>query len=134
MAERGQSRAFAWADYLALARELASRSDEASLRSAVSRSYYALFHGAQTALKACDPEYASHRVRDGHKQVWDRLAGVSRRQAKSAAMRGRTLLVSRHEADYRASGGRDWAREARDAVARAEAALRALSDLTAKRG
>lgn len=39
-------------DFLSLARELASRDDEASLRTAISRVYYALFHNARLILRS----------------------------------------------------------------------------------
>ena len=43
---------FDWADYLTLAQELATRSsDEAALRSAVSRAYYAAFCQARNVLR-----------------------------------------------------------------------------------
>jgi uncharacterized protein (UPF0332 family) len=43
---------FDWADYLTLAQELATRSsDEAALRSAISRAYYAAFCEARNTLR-----------------------------------------------------------------------------------
>ena len=43
---------FDWCAYFLLARELAERQDEASLRSALSRAYYYIYHLAlQRALK-----------------------------------------------------------------------------------
>lgn len=42
---------FNWSDYLVLAKELAGESDEARLRSAISRAYYAVFCKARNYLR-----------------------------------------------------------------------------------
>ena len=38
------SQPFSWSEYLRLAQDLGKRSDEASLRSAISRAYYYVYH------------------------------------------------------------------------------------------
>lgn len=129
MTEDDASEPFRWLDFIELASELAERQDEASLRTAVSRSYYALFHTAQVVLEHLDPDYSVHRSRDSHKQVWDRLGSIGRRQTKSAMNRGRSLLHTRKQADYRLKGSSDWPKTAKDAVARAESAIKVLRDL-----
>jgi uncharacterized protein (UPF0332 family) len=43
-------------DFLYIARQLCIQDDEASLRSAISRAYYAMFHEAMQSLN-CVPEY-----------------------------------------------------------------------------
>ncbi len=44
---------FVWTDYLVLAERLAARdADEAALRTAISRAYYAAYHRASTYVRA----------------------------------------------------------------------------------
>jgi hypothetical protein len=92
---------FKWLDFADLACFLAERDDEASLRSSVSRGYYAVFHLALLVLSRHDPEFDQHRGSDSHKLVWDRLAALKRRQATTAARSGRSLADKRKKADYR---------------------------------
>ena len=66
--------AFDWEDYLSLAKELASRADEAALRSAASRAYYAVFCKARNNLRregATIPRFSPHDL------VWDTYAAAS---------------------------------------------------------
>jgi uncharacterized protein (UPF0332 family) len=119
---------FGWLDFLTLARDLAGRDDEAAHRSAVSRSYYAVFHSARSVLERHDPAYAEMRSQDSHKQVWDRLNALGRRQTKTAVRTARSLLHARRAADYRLDAD-NWPRRAQDAIVDAERALNALSDL-----
>ncbi len=119
---------FDWRDFFELAQELGQRDDEAALRSAVSRSYYAVFHTAQFVLEHVDPDYATIRSRDSHKQVWDRLASLEQRQAKNAVRKSRSLLQARRDADYR-SNACDWPRRAAAALHDAEQDLLSLTDL-----
>jgi hypothetical protein len=100
--------AFEWVDFQELARCLVEHG-EAGQRTAVSRSYYAAFHMAQAVLAHLDSDYASMRSQDSHKQVWDRLEALDRRQAKTAARGGRSLLRERKAADSR-HDAHDWPR------------------------
>lgn len=129
MADNDTPQPFTWHDFLALAKELADRNDEASQRTAVSRSYYAVFHCARLVVDRFDPDYARHKTRDSHQAVWDQLKALRYRQAKNAEMRGRNLLHVRKQADYELGGDGDWRRRAQDAVTRAAAALTGLAEL-----
>ena len=119
---------FGWSDFLELARELGERDDEASLRSAVSRAYYATFNTARQVLDHLDPDYSMMRSRDSHQEVWNRVQNLRRRQAKTAHRSGRSLLSKRKVADYDfAVDG--WPKRTELAVSEAERAISALSDL-----
>lgn len=128
MADSAEPDAFEWLDFVDLARFLAERGDEASLRSSVSRGYYAVFHLAQVALTRHDPDFDQHRGSDSHKLVWDRLAALERRQAKNAARSGRSLLNKRKLADYHRSAS-DWPKQCDTALAEVHRAIAALTDL-----
>jgi uncharacterized protein (UPF0332 family) len=128
MADDTPPAGFNWVSFFELAQELGQRDDEAAQRSAVSRSYYAVFHTAQIVLEHFDPEFASVRSQDSHKQVWDRLATLSQRQAKNALRKSRNLLQARRDADYRIHAG-DWPRRTQAALHDAEQAIRSLTEL-----
>jgi hypothetical protein len=127
-ASQDEGTPFSWTDFVVLAEALAGMDDEASLRTAVSRGYYAVFHLAQMVLERHDPEFHSLRVSDSHKQVWDRLQSIDRRQAKTAVRSGRSLLNKRKQADYRLNVG-DWPRQTTQALAEVKRAVAALTDL-----
>jgi len=91
--------AFDWTQYLIFAKELSKRSDEAALRSAISRAYYAAFNHARAycAAKAIPvPESFEH---SSHKVVWDALLNRGRTLA-GAQIQGTRLKRKRHNADY----------------------------------
>jgi uncharacterized protein (UPF0332 family) len=130
VADSAEPSEFDWLDYLKLAQFLAERGDEASLRSSVSRGYYAVFHLAQVALTRHDPEFNQHRGSDSHKLVWDRLAALDRRQATTAARSGRSLLSKRKLADYQRSAS-NWPKQSEtslEEIRRVVAALKELLD------
>lgn len=59
---------FNWIGYLRLAEELAKRPDEASLRSAISRAYYYIYHLALQRAEAND--FAALPGEATHSQLW----------------------------------------------------------------
>jgi uncharacterized protein (UPF0332 family) len=128
MADDEEDPEFDWRHYFELAQELAQRADEAAQRSAVSRSYYAAFHVAQRVLDHLDSDFSSMRSRDSHQQVWDRVAALHHRQAKSASRSGRDLLHARKNADYQ-SRVRGWPRRTATALEQAERAITSLAEL-----
>jgi uncharacterized protein (UPF0332 family) len=132
VADSTEPSAFEWLDFVELAHCLAERGDEASLRSSVSRGYYAVFHLAQVALTRHDPDFDQHRGSDSHKLVWDRLAALKRNypQAANAARNGRTLADRRKKADYKITAG-DWPKQSKDALVEVTRAVAALTKLLA---
>jgi uncharacterized protein (UPF0332 family) len=93
---------FSWSQYLTLADELAQRThDAASLRSAISRAYYAVFCSARDLLHA---EGVPLRQAGGlHEAVWQAFLTDPRRQRISIGQRGDRLRRDRARADYEAN-------------------------------
>ena len=122
---------FDWADYLALAKDLASTgADESRLRSAVSRAYYAGYHEALRVMSGMDSgAYGSlaNRTSGTHDRVWTWLGGRKERRLYSASQNGRRLMDKRVQADYKAGGRWDWAKEAQQAIRTAESIRSSLS-------
>lgn len=95
---------FDWRTYLALADELAQRTEEAALRAALSRAYYAAFG------VACDylgDEKVTTRKLGTHEQRWEVFRDIP--SAASQTLRGTLLKRAyelkglRHAADYKKS-------------------------------
>lgn len=94
---------FDWADYLTLAERLASSSDEASQRSAISRAYYAAFHAAARYVARTKPEVEIPRDGRKHQVVWTALKDGTR-QERGAKAWGIKLRGKRTQADYELVG------------------------------
>jgi len=111
---------FDFADYLDLADELGTRSDEAAWRAAVSRAYYAVFGVAwRTLPPALQMHVGQGRV---HRATWVSYAGSSQLPCRQVGGIGFRLRRVRDLADYDAtassSSGRveSTLREARQAL------------------
>ena len=90
---------FDWAKYLVLAEELAMRSsDEASLRSAVSRAYYAAFCIARNRLLQEGEEIP--KTGEAHTTVWTKYRFSAQKHLKDVGTTGDRLRRSRNKADY----------------------------------
>jgi hypothetical protein len=82
---------FNWSEYFKLAEELGKRPDEASLRSALSRTYYYVFH---LALKrAQDNDFKPLPGEGTHTQLWRVFSKSRNRIAGSWQMLRTSLLV-----------------------------------------
>ncbi len=88
---------FDWKQYLSFADELSKRSEEAALRSAVSRAYYAAFCTARNHLRAKGEQIPDSE--QTHKVVWE---SFQRRRKTYAAVyqNGVRLRSRRRQADY----------------------------------
>lgn len=117
---------FAWRQFHDVATRLLEHGDEASLRSAVSRDYYAVFHRAQAVLSTLDPDGAPARGVGSHEDVWNRLGAKLKGRPRMLAKHGRSLLVQRKKADYRHPIA-DWPSVAKQVHEEANRAL-ALAD------
>jgi uncharacterized protein (UPF0332 family) len=84
-----------WTDVLGLAVGLSANADEASLRSAISRAYYAAFNLARLWLVAKGVNVP--KTGAAHAVVWDRL---DQHGLASEAVLGRALRDMRNNADY----------------------------------
>ena len=90
---------FAWNEYLSLAQELSARSEEACLRSAVSRAYYAAFHTARDYILRRHPAEHLPGGPDDHGKVWRVLETSGRLGARMGRL-GKDLRRWRNQADY----------------------------------
>jgi uncharacterized protein (UPF0332 family) len=119
-------RVFDWTALLRVAeRLLTEASDEASLRSAINRAYYAAYHTAAAFVRA------SGRLRQGHthRRVWSIL--VEDRDPGWAAIgrRGDQLRETRIMADYRGNAPNNLAAVARHSVDEARSLVDAINRL-----
>jgi hypothetical protein len=89
---------FDWSEYSRLADELGNRSDEASLRSAISRAYYYVYH-----LALARAEANSYRAMPGeatHAQLWRVFSQSPEPDCKRLAVIAFRLKEKRERADY----------------------------------
>jgi uncharacterized protein (UPF0332 family) len=120
---------FDWRAYLALAHELAQRTDEAALRAAISRAYYAAFG------VACDylgNEKVTTRKLGTHEQRWevfqDSPSAASPTLRNTLRIRAYDLKRLRHTADYKKSNVIS-ANEAQKALALAQGVIDIIASL-----
>jgi len=88
---------FDWSDYARLAEELRAREDEASLRTAISRLYYSVYHRARDYL--LDQGIPLSTTDSSHKVVWKtylRMGGSCGAVGRS----GERIHDNRRKADY----------------------------------
>lgn len=91
--------AFDWTQYLILARTLGSESGESSLRSAISRAYYAAFKTAEHFCKRNGfPPTDTGRT---HQDVWDAFLNKGGKTFTSVHEKGMRLMRKRVKSDYR---------------------------------
>ncbi len=109
---------FDWQDYLGLAEDLArDRSDEAALRSAISRAYYAVYHRASRYVRTQTLVPAHTDLT--HRKVWNVIRTNSNLTRQQAGNRGDALKVVRFRADYDNPFPGDLQRATRDALVEA---------------
>ncbi len=126
---------FDWSEYFYLAKELAETSEEAELRSAVSRAYYSAFCLARNYLRdiQLDPRLSWHKTYDinAHQYVAEKFIY---NQSKSQTMieigqNLNRLRKMRNKADYEDTIFY-LKKEARTALMLAQNIISALSNLT----
>ena len=96
---------FDWHEYLVLARELAGSPtvpsiEEARLRSAISRAYYAAFGRARLHLSAVEGDTGIPATSEAHQQVGDNFAANPDPLHRLIGEHLRTLRLNRNLADY----------------------------------
>ncbi|MBI2376904.1 MAG: HEPN domain-containing protein [Deltaproteobacteria bacterium] len=91
--------AFEWREFLRLAEDLVTRKDEAELRSAVSRAYYAAYHFARRRLPA---ELPKPNATESHASLWRAYLGSTNKAHKAIGVIGDRLREQRRRADYEA--------------------------------
>ncbi len=92
--------AFDWTNYLLIARQLAEQSaDDAALRSAVSRAYYAAYN---SALNYCNGNsILIVKNKGSHEDLWDAFLSQNSLQLLSVQAKGDRLRKRRTDADYK---------------------------------
>ena len=88
---------FDWSEYLKLAEELGNRADEASLRSAISRAYYYVFH---LALKRAEANNFAFVTGGMHTQLWRLFSESPEPDCRKLGAIARRLKRQRERADY----------------------------------
>ena len=118
---------FDWSKFLDLARRLsAETTDEASLRSAVSRAYYAAFNTAADRMR----QDGKTVPEDGtaHVEVWRYYSGANDQFSRKIGSDGSRLKTRRRDSDY--DGRRTpSAGEVNESVERADSVIRFLKKL-----
>jgi hypothetical protein len=89
---------FDWPDYLTLADELAKRTEEYCLRTAISRAYYYAYHLARK--RVIDNGFIIVRGGDTHKQVWEKFDNSPEWACKKLHSLAKILKDKRQQADY----------------------------------
>lgn len=89
---------FNWREFLALAEDLSQRNDEASRRTAVSRSYYYVYHLARKRLE--DNSFPFVRNESMHRQVWEKFERDPDPRCKKLYQLANILRDKRNQADY----------------------------------
>jgi uncharacterized protein (UPF0332 family) len=116
---------FDWGLYLNTARSLAANTnDEAALRSAVSRAYYAAFGLA--SLRAVAENKHVPSTGEAHAVVWKHFESASDRFRKKIGADGKRLRWRRRQADYDASAKISSA-EVSDSLNTADSIIRFLA-------
>lgn len=117
---------FEWSEYLRAAKVLVEQfpTDEAMLRSAASRAYYASFNHAKRYVETTDRSVQFSRSGTSHEDVPDYLRGHGRTRFESqAAARLDTLKKLRKWADYQSSSRQRLLDEVNHALRAAEQVL-----------
>lgn len=93
-----------------LGRRLAQCDDEASLRTAVGRVYYSIFHQVRDGLRACK-RLQDNRLEGSHDRVWNSIkpgqTGLEREWVQVYTL-GTRLKDWRVKADYEKTESLDW--------------------------
>jgi uncharacterized protein (UPF0332 family) len=92
---------FSWPDYLTLANELSIRSEEYCLRTAISRTYYFVYHLARQRI--LDNGFPIARGENAHRQIWEKFENDSDWRCKKLYFTAKKLQDKRQKADYEIS-------------------------------
>ena|SRR6266446_4970877 len=119
--------AFDWALYLGIARTLAAQStDEAALRSAISRAYYAAFGVASIRMRIDGKNVPD--TGDAHRVLWEHFESANDKFRRKIGQDGKRLRWRRRQADYNATAKVSTS-EVTDSVRTAESILRFVDQL-----
>ncbi len=90
---------FDWYEYFKLAQELGKRREETSLRTAISRAYYFVFHLALDRVLANDSSLKHDKV--SHADLWKMFSNNPEIGCQTLAAIGSRMRDKRVRADYR---------------------------------
>lgn len=121
--------AFDWLEFLELAKKLSHMTDEASLRTAVSRSYYCTYNLALNRAKLNQYRSPADTMAGIHEQLWDLYSrNDTDDNCKYLALWGPRMKRRRVKADYHSSYPK-IEQEAKDAINEAEQCVAKLASL-----
>lgn len=92
---------FDWNDFLTLADELATKFDEASKRTAISRAYYCVFNLASARAESILGPRPKNLP--SHQWCWNQYIGTPNLICQKLGAAGDRMKRMRHRADYRAA-------------------------------
>ena len=89
---------FDWANYLILAQQLATKADEASMRTAISRAYYCVFN---IAFARAESTVGKKSVGETfHKWCWDQCKNTPDQVCRQLGIDGERMKWKRVKVDY----------------------------------
>lgn len=91
-------KSFDWQEYMQLARELAGRPEEGSVRTSISRAYYFVYNLAMIRAKANG--YTPTPGESTHVQLWRLFGGSPEPECQRLSQMGLRLKQKREKADY----------------------------------
>jgi hypothetical protein len=91
---------FNWNDFLSLAQHLATSTDEASKRTAISRAYYCIFNLAFDRAESTGCRYAGGE--GYHQWCWRKYSETPDSSCWKLGVDGKRMLARRVRADYKA--------------------------------
>jgi uncharacterized protein (UPF0332 family) len=124
---------FDFNQFLVLAEELSHKTDEASLRTSISRAYYTVFHlgFARAEAKVGAYKNRKNRSESTHHWCWLQYTNTTDRKCRQLGIDGDRMKKRRHSADYDSPVLRNPAFEAERQI---EAAKKFQADLSALDG
>ncbi len=94
-------RSFDWSQLIKVADELAKRTEEPYLRTAVGRAYYYAFHLARKRLT--DNQFSMGQGGDSHRLIWEKFEGSPDPRCQRLGVAAKFLKERRQRADYEAN-------------------------------
>jgi uncharacterized protein (UPF0332 family) len=120
---------FDWKQFLVLAQTLSNNTDEASLRSSVSRAYYSAFNTALRRAESHGYVSKSDQLGGMHDNLWDLYANNKDITCENIAKIGQRMKRRRVSADYRSFFSNRPSQEALDTIRDATDCLQLIAQL-----
>ncbi len=91
---------FDFNNYLIVAEELAAKNDEGSMRSAISRAYYSVYHLAITRVEANVGRHPRNVGKGVHQWCWEQYSATLNLDCQQLGADGDRMKRLRQKADY----------------------------------